>query len=158
MPDRLDGVHHRARVTRPETDDPTAEVALLEHLAVQRASSALEPHPPAGPHPLPGMHQRLPALVVDARHEQHFDRSAAGLALANQPRREHPGVVEHHQVAGRQEPGDVPNRRVHHGAGAPVEDQQARRSSLVGRKLRHEIRREVEREVGDVHRNGRKTV
>ena len=110
VPDRLDGVHHRAGVTRPETDDPPAEVALLEHLAVQRASSALEPHLPAGPHPLTRVHQRLPSLVVDARHEQHLDHSAAGLTLANQPCREHPGVVEHHQVAGRQEPGDVPNR------------------------------------------------
>ena len=40
----------------------------------------------------------------------------------------------------------------------PVQHEQARGAALVGWKLRDELGRQIEREIRDLHRNGRRIV
>ena len=147
--DGFDGVRHRSRVARPEPDEAAAEEALFQHLAVNRAPAPLEAHAPARPHPLARVDKRLPVLVVNAREQQDLDAAPAGLAFADEPRREDPGVVEDHQVAGAEQAAEVGHGRVGHRA-ALRSSEQPRRPNCR-RVLRDEFGGQVEGEVSDPH-------
>jgi hypothetical protein len=49
---------------------------------------------------LAGAHMGQHAMAVEHPLDQDFQLAAGGF-LAKQPRRNHPGIVEHHQIAGR---------------------------------------------------------
>ena len=59
-----------------------------------------------------------------------------------------------------QDASEVADRQVPDGAGAPVQNQQAGRTPLLGRELRHQVGGQVEREVGNLHgeKKGRSSV
>ncbi len=58
-----------------------------------------------------GAHLRARLLRAEQAFDQDLHAPAAGL-VAEQPRRDHPGVVEHQQVAGLQQLGQVADQQV----------------------------------------------
>ena len=102
MADGVDEIHHRPCLIGPQAYQAPAEEPLLEHLAAERVAAALEAQAASRLQPLPGVHQRLPVLIVHARDEQAFDLAATRLARAEQARREHLRVVQDEDVAPRE--------------------------------------------------------
>ena len=135
----LEHVQHR----RIEAQQPELAVAL-EHLGPCRAEQ--QPRARARRLARAQLRQRL-ALAGDAL-DQHLHAPAAGLGAA-QARAQDAGVVEHQQVARREQPGQrveaqVGQRTVRH-------VQQARGGTLHARMLRDQLGRQLEVEVGQVH-------
>ena len=90
----------------------------------------------------------LEQAFVRAQHalEQQLDRAAGGLDRV-QARLDHPGVVEHDEIAGGQQPGQVGEREVGERAAGDVQ-QAAGRARRRGR-LRDQLRRQYKVEVGN---------
>ena len=78
--------------------------------------------------------------------DQQFQLAAGGL-LAEQARLDHPRVVEHQQVAGAQQRGQVAEDAVDRRVAGAVE--QARGAAFGGGVLGHQFGRQVEIEIGE---------
>ena len=134
---RLGGVEAQAR-----------ELALaaqhLDRAAVveQQAATGLER--------LGGAHLRQRLVLALQPLDQDLDPAAAVLA-AVQPRRQHARVVEHQQVAGIEQLQQVAEAPVLEAAVGP-QHQQAAGGAILQRLLRDQFRRQLEVEVGTLHR------
>lgn len=86
---------------------------------------------------LAGAHMGQHPVAVEHAFDQYLQLAAGGF-LAEQPRRDHSGVVEHHQVAGAQIVEQVGELPVRQRAGRPIEHQQtaAMRSANGWRAIR----------------------
>ena len=91
-----------------------------EHLSEQPPAAAVEDDAGTGAKPLPGVHEGVPAPVAPRRQQQALDRPPARHAPPEQPRGNHPGVVDDEQVARGEEGGERPDRTVLESAGSAV--------------------------------------
>ena len=99
-----------------------------------------------------GAAQVLGALRVLLAHGQRMDARA----VAEQPRRKHPRIVEHEAIAGREELRQIAECAVFPPPLAPVDHEHARRRAVGERLLRDQVFGEVVVEVGEVHGQGAK--
>jgi hypothetical protein len=77
----------------------------LEHLGdldLEGGMRALDHQAGAGPGLAAGARQRFPAVSVAAFDQQQLDAPAVG-GVREDPRRDHPSVVDHQQIAGAQQ-------------------------------------------------------
>jgi hypothetical protein len=157
MAEPVDGLVHRHRAVGPQADRPPPERAHLENLAVDRGPLALAYEPPSRLEFLARVNEGVPEgprsriPVLRAPQQQALHRATGRIAPAEQARRENARVVHDQQVAGVEQPRQVRHDRALGGACRAVERQQARGAPPFGRRLRDEVLREVEVEVGDVH-------
>ena len=99
---------------------------------------------------LAGAYMGQHPMAVEHALDQHF-QLAAGSFLAEQPRRDHPGVVEHHQVAGAQVLEQIGELPVRQRAGWPIEHQQTAAMALGQRVAGDQGIGEFEGKIGDAH-------
>lgn len=99
---------------------------------------------------LAGAHVGQHAVAVEHALDQHFQLAAGGF-LAEQPRRDHPGVVEHHQVAGAQVVEQVSELLVGQLAAGAIEHQQAAAMTLGQWMAGDQGIGEFEGKIGDAH-------
>src|SRR5471032_3082301 len=90
------------------------------------------------------------AITVEHSLYQNF-QLAAGSLLAKQPRRNHPGIVEHHQIARAQMLKQISELTVCQGAADPIEGQQATAAPLGQRVASDQRIREFESKVSNAH-------
>ena len=95
------------------------------------------------------------ALLVQRLEQQHLGRRP-GRAVQAQAGRDHPGVVEHDQVAWLEQFGQVGARAVLGRARPPVDEQPCRVARL-DRRLRDPLRRQLVVEVVKLHRSEKAT-
>ncbi len=103
---------------------------------------------------LAGAHMGQHPVAVEDALDQHF-QLAAGSFLAEQARRNHPGVVEHHQVTRAQVLEQVGELPVRQRAGWPIEHQQTAAMALGQRVAGDQGIGEFEGKIGDAHDNVR---
>ena len=82
--------------------------------------------------------------------DHHLDPPAAFL-LADEPRLDHARVVEHHHVAGCDQPGDIAELPVGKRARPAVEMQQPAAAALAGGMLRDQFLRQLVVEIVETH-------
>ncbi len=82
------------------------------------------------------LHQR--ALPWQRALEQQF-HATAGCPARRQARGQHPGVVEHQQIPGPQQRGQLDELAVGVVSGGPIEHQQAAAGALGQRRLRDQL-------------------
>ncbi|MNV81835.1 hypothetical protein D3C71_1755290 [compost metagenome] len=99
---------------------------------------------------LAGAHMGQHPVAVEHALDQHFEFAARGF-LAKQPRRDHPGVVEHHQVAGAQILEQIGELPVRQRAARSIEDQQTAAMALGQRVAGDQGIGEFEGKIGDAH-------
>ncbi len=136
------GVEQR-RVGQPEVEQHLALGPLLGH---RRRQAVAEVDPVVRPQPLGRPGEGEPAPVAGPPVQGHLDLGLA--APAAQPRRDHPCVVEHHQVARPQQVGQVADAVV---AKLRADGQQPRRIARLGRPVGDPLARQLEVEVGGLH-------
>ncbi len=103
-------------------------------------------HDRARHQPLRWPYECLPPSVGPLLEEQHLDRTPR-VTPAEEPRRQHPGVVDHHEIARREQLRQVADEAVLHPV-TPV-DQQAGRVPLLPRALGDGLGRQLVVDVGD---------
>ena len=86
------------------------------------------------------------------RQQQALDRAAARYAGTEQARGKYLRVIDDEQVALAEELGELCHMRVLHAPRVSVKDEEFRRPALGRGSLRDEFRRQIEPEVGNVHR------
>lgn len=124
------------------------ECALARHHAdFQRA---LQQQPAAGPGRMAGTDLRQRLVAPDGTLYQHFDPAAAVLD-AMQPGMQDARVVEHQQVAGAQQVGQIGEAPVL--PAVAVHDQQPAGGALGQRELGDQLRRQVVIEIGEGQRH-----
>lgn len=126
---------------------PTVKV-VVEHLEMQLVVTLAEHRPGAWLELLTGMQQRIPPLVVETSEEDALDATTARVAATNEPRRKHPGVVGHEEVARSQASGQIDDPPVSPDAAVPVEMEKTGLVAHGCRGLRDQVRGEVVVEVG----------
>ena len=141
MADGVDALGEVAAGLGHKPDDSPPEEPALEHLALNCAAAPLEDDAPSGTQLLAGMHQRLPALLVQASEQQALDSAPAGHPPAQQARRKHLRVVHDEKIPRCQVPRKVADRGMRGGAAVPVEDQEPRVLPPGRRDLRDEFGR-----------------
>ncbi|MOA02630.1 hypothetical protein D3C78_1220920 [compost metagenome] len=99
---------------------------------------------------LAGTHMGQHAMTVEHPLHQDF-QLAAGSLLAKQPRRNHPGIVEHHQIAGAQMLQQISELTVCQGAADPIQGQQTTIATLGQRMAGNQRIRELESKVSNAH-------
>ncbi|MCY1173950.1 hypothetical protein D9M73_141350 [compost metagenome] len=90
------------------------------------------------------------AMTVEHPLHQDF-QLAAGSLLAKQPRRNHPGIVEHHQIARAQMLQQIGELTVSQGPARPIQGQQAAAMALGQRVASDQGIRELKGKIGDAH-------
>ena len=151
LADRVDGGVDISAIGTPQADGSPAEGAPFEDLGLEHHAVPLEPHAATGAQLLPGMHQRVPAILVEAPEQQALHLAAARRAVPVQARRKHARVVHDHQVAGREQVWQIARVRACDRAARAVDDHQAGRRALGCRVLSDELGRQVEIEIRDAH-------
>ena len=91
---------------------------------------------------LPGLHQGFPDVVFFSGEKQDLDLRAGPFLHADEPRRDHLGVVDHQAVPASQILFDVPEGLVFRFPSLPVQDHQPRGSPVFQGILRDEFLRE----------------
>ena len=86
------------------------------------------------------------------RQQQALDGAAARYAGTEQARGKYLRVVDDEQVALAEELGELGHTSVFHAPRVSVKDEEFRRPALGRGGLRDEFRRQIESEVGNVHR------
>ena len=89
-------------------------------------------------------------VAVEYTLDQDFQLAAGGF-LAKQPRRNHPGVVEHHQVARPQVVEQIGELLVRQRPARAIEDQQTAAMALGQRVAGDQGIGEFEGKIGDAH-------
>ena len=97
--------------------------------------------------------ERLPRTVARPLEQQHLDLAAGGLAQP-EPRRQHPGRVHDHDVAGAHEAGQVGHGAVRDAGPSPSSTSSRAASRGRRRPLGDGVRGQVVVEVGEVHGAG----
>ena len=97
------------------------------------------------------MHQRVPALGVQAPEQQALDLPAARIAMAEQARRDDARIVDDEQIARREEGWQIADDVVSPRASMPVHHEQPRRAARGGRLLRDQVLGQFEIELTQVH-------
>ena len=116
MPDPLQQRQHRLGESEFEQG-----VVALQHL---RAATAFDEDPHTGLGRLAGAYVGKHPVLVEHALDQDF-QLATGLLLAEQARRDHPGIVEHHQVARTQVVQEIGELSVGEGSRRAIQRQQA---------------------------------
>jgi hypothetical protein len=109
-----------------------------------------EAQPGSGAGRLAGAHVGEKAPLAGLALDQHLGAPAARLAR-REPRLDHPGVVEHQQIARRQQLGEIGESAVGQRPAGAVEHQQPARPALGERRLGNELLGQVEVEVARTH-------
>jgi len=94
-------------------------------------------HARTGRQLLPGMHERIPSVVIQLRKQQTLSGAAARYARAEQARGKHFRIVDNQDVAFTEQIREARHVGVLDLAGASAQHEQLRRTSL-GRSLRNE--------------------
>ncbi len=129
---------------RREAQDPATAGRLLDDVRPQREPE-LEPRPRIGG--LTRAHQALPTVCILANGIQEQDLGTAPPEPETNPRRQHPGFVDHQKVAGAELVREVREREVpRRAAGGQME--QPRRVALLQGMLSDQPRRQLEFVVG----------
>ncbi|MND33203.1 hypothetical protein D3C80_237900 [compost metagenome] len=89
-------------------------------------------------------------MTVEHPFNQNFQLAAAGL-LAKQTRRNHPGIVEHHQIARAQVLEQIGELAMSQRPARPVQGQQAATVALRQRMASDQGIREFKGEISDAH-------
>ena len=149
---------HQRGAIAIEREHHLAVRALRLHLG---RKSRVEIDALAGPQPLPGPGERAPAARRHLLVQRRLDPRLA--APSPQAGGNDPGIVEHHDVAGPQQPGKIPRRPILQGV---ADREQARGVARRHRPLGDGVDRKREVEVVDPHgkpprvgsRGGEKTI
>ncbi|MNO47024.1 hypothetical protein D3C76_373240 [compost metagenome] len=99
---------------------------------------------------LAGAHVGQYPVAVQHAFDQHFQLAAGGF-LAEQARRDNPGIVEYHQVARAQIVEQIGELLMYQGAARPIEDQQTATMALGQRVAGDQGIGEFEGKIGDAH-------
>ena len=90
--------------------------------------------------------------AMAVQHPLHQDfQLAAGCFLAKQPRRNHPGIVENHQIAWAQMLKQISELTVCEGTADPVQGQQSTGATLGQRVASDQRIRELKSKVSNAH-------
>ena len=116
-----------------------------------QAKSMADDHLLAGHRPASRPRQDLPGPAGPFPQEQALPASARRLAAADQPRRYHPGIVPHQDIARVQQLGKIGEDSVLPGPMPTVDHHQSRPIARLGRVLRDQLRRQVEVEFRGEH-------
>ena len=172
-----DGVDGRVHIHafRPESDSAAAMKVTARHLSLNPYTVRLEHYMCTHAEFLARMHQGLPQLGTpnfqtlnspagisqrcgrQLLYEKAFHPSAARNPPAEQPCREHAGVVQYQQVARRQVFANCGKQCVLDDAGVAPEYEQPRGSPSRRRRLSNQLIRKGEVECGNVHTRARST-
>ena len=123
----------------------------IEHFAQERVGRVAEHHPGARLQLLARMHQRVPPIILELRQQKTFHGAAARRPMAKEARRKHSGVVDHEEIALAEELGQPPDVGMLGAAGPFMQNQELRCAALRRRRLRNQVRGQIEIEGGDVH-------
>ena len=104
----------------------------------------------AGLQPLARMQKGLPSIFRDAADQQAFHGTAAWDATADEPSREDASVVNHEDIARREQLWKRGHRLIGERARGSIEEEKTRATSLRGWFLRNEIVRKIVVEIADV--------
>ncbi len=132
--------------------EPQTVVQLVAHLDLQAGRIRRVGQHRARRQPSARTHERLPAAGSEIGapvEEQHLGRTTGGLDQV-EAGRQHPRGVDHHQVTGIEQAGQVADLAVLDAR--PAIDQEARRIALIERHLCDARLGQVVVEVGRVHR------
>ncbi|MNX25771.1 hypothetical protein D3C86_558240 [compost metagenome] len=99
---------------------------------------------------LAGTHMGQHAMRIEHPLNEDFQLAARGF-LPEQPRRNHPGIVEHHQIARAQMLKQISELTVCQGAADPIQGQQATIAPLGQRMAGDQRIRELEGKVSNAH-------
>ena len=132
MADAIDDRRHAPGMVGPETNRPPPLKPARKNLASERHAAALEDKARPRLQLLARVHQGVPLLRARLRivhgpgtaHQQALHLSAAWIAVPEQPRRKHLGVVEHEQIAGAEISDQVGEHYVVEGAAGTADDEQ----------------------------------
>jgi len=97
-----------------------------------------------------GAHMGQHAMTVEHPLHQNL-QLAAGRLLAKQPRRNHPGIVEHHQIARAQMLKQISELTVCQGTADPIQGQQPTVATLGQRMAGNQRIRELKSKVRNTH-------
>ncbi len=98
------------------------------------------------------MDERVPTSFAEIGEQKALDSAAARHSHAQKPRRKDFRVVDHEKIALAQEPSQVGYVCVFDLARVFMQHEQPRCAALHGGRLRNQFRRQIEIEIGDVHR------
>ena len=90
------------------------------------------------------------AMRIEHPLDEDF-QLAAGRFLPEQPRRNHPGIVEHHQIARAQMLKQISELTVCQGAARPIKGQQSTGATLGQRVASDQRIRELKSKVSNAH-------
>ncbi|GGK27719.1 hypothetical protein GCM10009103_23490 [Pseudomonas koreensis] len=90
------------------------------------------------------------AVRIEHPLNEDFQLAARGF-LPEQPRRNHPGIVEHHQIARAQMLKQISELTVCEGAADPIQGQQATGATLGQRVASDQRIRKLEGKVSNAH-------
>ena len=150
MADGVDGRVDLPAVGGEPNRAPPVEVAR-EHFEIETAPAALEHRARPDLQLLSRVHQRFPALAVDPAQQETFDGAAARLAPSEQARRHYARVVDHHDVARREQAGEVGHGVVRPLSRAAIQPQETRRIAGGRHLLGDQLPGQVVVEVRQVH-------
>jgi hypothetical protein len=97
-------------------------------------------------------------LTLFLSQQEDLDRPPSRQSNAAQSGGDDPAVVGSQEIAGRQPPPEVGNRRMVDRAGRSIEDQEPRRVAILQRRLCDQLRREVVVEIGGSQRHRAYTI
>ena len=142
VPDPLQQRQHRLGESEFEQS-----VVALQHL---RAATAFDEDPRTGLGRLAGAYVGKHPVLVEHALDQDF-QLATGLLLAEQARRDHPGIVEHHQVARTQVVQEIGELSVGEGSRRAIQRQQAACAAFRQGMTGDQGLGQVEMKIGDTH-------
>ncbi|MNE28639.1 hypothetical protein D3C80_1220850 [compost metagenome] len=122
-------------------------IVARDHLGL---ATALEQNLRARLGRLARTHMGQHPMAVQHALDQDLQLAAGGL-LAEQTRRDHPGIVEHHQVARAQMLQQIGELTVSQGPARPIQGQQAAALALGQRVASDQGIRELKGKIGDAH-------
>ncbi|MCY1430792.1 hypothetical protein D9M71_467470 [compost metagenome] len=122
-------------------------VVALQHL---RLAAALDEDGRARLGRFARTHVGQHAVAVQHAFDEDF-QLAAGSLLAEQARRDHPGIVEHHQVARAQQFQHIGELPVRQFAARAVQHQQAAGAAFGERMAGDQVVGQVKMKIGDTH-------
>ena len=152
VPDVVDRLLNARAVFGPEADRATAVEMPLENLTSQHMRGPAEQDFRAGLELLPGMDEGIPTSFAEIGKQKALNGPTARHSHAQKPGRKDSRVVHDEKIAFAQEPFQIGYVCVFDLPRALVQDEQPRCAALHGGRLRNQFSRQIETEIGDVHR------
>jgi hypothetical protein len=141
----------------PKLEQSISELPPLQHFGLEnnRSVRPREHQPFANRHLASGPHQRVPAVFACGFGEHHLNPSRRFLFLASQrpsrvkPRRNHPAVVKHKQVAFAKKGREFAELAVSNFAAVAIHHQHAAGAAFSRGFLRDQLLRQMIVEIAD---------